>query len=425
MNEAIYPRLAYIKQITKTEEDDELAYIMGVKLNKVENSIKHNGAICQAIAGHAFLALEAATNLGDHSIYTIGTKPWYNSDPTRMIHEQAEDPSAIINVVLRQMYRDWSPEAAEERDEAYGPIIQFLKKHFEGSQPCVLVPGAGLSYLAFALYNVLNACAVDALEVSTHHILALKWLTASSMGIGEIDSAKFKIRPWALQFSNHTERAHQFRSISIETDGAKSPKLDLGYSDNQLYLMSSRSPETESQAPGDSNPPVYNADYDFHRHGGLRITNKDFHDYQYPAWKGFYSCVATVFFVDTAPNINEYVKIILHVLKDGGIWVNNGPLLWNCYENGPPGRGEGDQDDNFAAQARNGMSPTKENKGWGGKVELAWDELLGFIEYKGFEILESNTDITSGYVKDADSMMMCTYRLGFFAARKRETSELC
>ena len=34
-------------------------------------------------------------------------------------------------------------------------------------------------------------------------------------------------------------------------------------------------------------------------------------------------------FLDTASNIIEYVRAINHVLKNGGRWINFGPLLWH------------------------------------------------------------------------------------------------
>ena len=37
-----------------------------------------------------------------------------------------------------------------------------------------------------------------------------------------------------------------------------------------------------------------------------------------------WDCVATVFFIDTAHNIVEYIETIWNILKPGGYWVNFG-----------------------------------------------------------------------------------------------------
>lgn len=36
----------------------------------------------------------------------------------------------------------------------------------------------------------------------------------------------------------------------------------------------------------------------------------------------------TCFFIDTAKNIIDYLNVIYQVLKEGGVWINLGPLLW-------------------------------------------------------------------------------------------------
>lgn len=41
-----------------------------------------------------------------------------------------------------------------------------------------------------------------------------------------------------------------------------------------------------------------------------------------------FDCLATLFFIDTAQNIFDYLKAIKRVVKPGGVWVNYGPLKW-------------------------------------------------------------------------------------------------
>ncbi len=49
-----------------------------------------------------------------------------------------------------------------------------------------------------------------------------------------------------------------------------------------------------------------------------------------------FDAVATVFFLDTAPNIIRYIEAIHNCLRHGGLLINMGPLLWH-FENNAPG----------------------------------------------------------------------------------------
>uniref|UniRef100_A0A0E0L4J6 carnosine N-methyltransferase n=1 Tax=Oryza punctata TaxID=4537 RepID=A0A0E0L4J6_ORYPU len=53
---------------------------------------------------------------------------------------------------------------------------------------------------------------------------------------------------------------------------------------------------------------------------------------QESAW----DAVVTCFFLDTAHNIVEYIEIISKVLKDGGVWINLGPLLYHFADSYGP-----------------------------------------------------------------------------------------
>jgi hypothetical protein len=51
--------------------------------------------------------------------------------------------------------------------------------------------------------------------------------------------------------------------------------------------------------------------------------------YQYEEYHNHYDAVVTCFFIDTAINILEYLLIIDHILKPGGLWINVGPLHYH------------------------------------------------------------------------------------------------
>ena len=57
--------------------------------------------------------------------------------------------------------------------------------------------------------------------------------------------------------------------------------------------------------------------------------------------KDGFDAVATVFFLDTAPNVIRYLEVIRNCLRPGGLLINVGPLLWHFEGNVPRNHGEG------------------------------------------------------------------------------------
>ncbi|KAF3774951.1 Carnosine N-methyltransferase [Nymphaea thermarum] len=51
--------------------------------------------------------------------------------------------------------------------------------------------------------------------------------------------------------------------------------------------------------------------------------------YNEPCQEGAWDSVVTCFFIDTAHNIVEYIEVISKILRDGGLWINLGPLLYH------------------------------------------------------------------------------------------------
>jgi len=48
---------------------------------------------------------------------------------------------------------------------------------------------------------------------------------------------------------------------------------------------------------------------------------------------GLWDAVMTCFFIDTAKNIVNYLRILHRILAPGGVWINLGPLLWHWENN--------------------------------------------------------------------------------------------
>jgi hypothetical protein len=91
----------------------------------------------------------------------------------------------------------------------------------------------------------------------------------------------------------------------------------------------------------------------------LLIYTSDFHDSLYLGADDW-DCVATVFFIDTARNVIEYIETIYKILQPGGYWINLGPLLYH-----------------FSDMANESS------------IELPYDKLREVIVKFGFEIVVS------------------------------------
>jgi hypothetical protein len=72
----------------------------------------------------------------------------------------------------------------------------------------------------------------------------------------------------------------------------------------------------------------------------------------------------TCFFIDTAPNVIEYIAAFERMLKPGGYWINLGPLLYHWQSGG------GDDDERYAQS-----------------VELSYEEIKHVMGTYNFKIL--------------------------------------
>jgi carnosine N-methyltransferase len=198
---------------------------------------------------------------------------------------------------LRQLFRDWSEEGRQEREACYEPIFKALRKEAlvkVDQKLQVLVPGAGLGRLVFEL-----CCAgfdSEGNEISHHQLLASAYILNSCS-----KAHMHTLYPWIHSFSNHQNRASHLRSVQIPDIN---PAQVLG---------------------------------DIKDGGQMSMSASDFLLlYDSEEQKNRFDAVATVFFLDTAPNVIRYLEVIRNCLKPGGVLVNTGPLLWH-FENNAPG----------------------------------------------------------------------------------------
>ncbi|KAI9802091.1 MAG: hypothetical protein M1833_002012 [Piccolia ochrophora] len=297
-------------------------------------------------------------------------------------HATAND-HAKASTIIRQLARDWSELGLRERQAHFDPVLSELTAQFplngtvSRNATRVLVPGAGLGRLVF------DICAAgfhaEGTEISYHALLT------SSFILNHIPAGtQYQLHPFVSSFSNRVSRASQLRAVQI-------PDVHPGTALDEA-----------------------SRGQDVHAFQRLEMSAGDFCVvYAGKDRREAYDAVATVFFLDTAPNIIRYVETVRNCLKSGGVWVNLGPLLWH-FE----GRAEkSDEEEAGDEETRERREPTGIAEP--GSVELTDEEVLSLIEQSGFTIERHEIrDAQAGYIQDAESMLQSLYRVSFWVARK-------
>eukprot|EP00559_Dactyliosolen_fragilissimus_P007665 CAMPEP_0184857584 /NCGR_PEP_ID=MMETSP0580-20130426/2736_1 /TAXON_ID=1118495 /ORGANISM="Dactyliosolen fragilissimus" /LENGTH=370 /DNA_ID=CAMNT_0027353263 /DNA_START=195 /DNA_END=1304 /DNA_ORIENTATION=- len=197
--------------------------------------------------------------------------------------------------VLKSIARDWSQDGRSERDSCYKPILEAiatylpLKTDRDCFSPRICVPGAGAGRLA------LEICAmgyeVQGNEFSLFMLLASDFILNS----GITPQQPYTICPWLVQTKNVCLSTDPVRTVPI-------PDVDpvqlLFRNDNHAPEFSMTAGEFVS---------IYNSPKEHHR----------------------WHCVASCFFLDTAPCVVEYLQVIHEMLLEGGLLINFGPLLYH------------------------------------------------------------------------------------------------
>jgi len=332
-------------------------------LSKVDDAIDHNAELARSIVQAGlpnFLPNEAPSQRG----HQIKLPPKWAGCAKHQDIDKARS-------TLRQFYRDWTAEGAAEREACYGPIMRALKAETEakGHSLKVLVPGAGLARLVFEL--CLRGCQVEGNEISYHQLLASSYILNCCHSAGQ-----HTIYPWVHSFSNHKTRANHLR----------------GYTVPDVHVATEVGKSHEKGV-----------------FGSMQMSAADFLcEYSDEEHAETYDAVASVFFLDTAPNLIRYLETIHHCLKRGGVLVNIGPLLWHFENNAPGGHGKDDLDEDTTT----GIADP-------GSFELTQDEVMALVEKVGFTIESMETGITAPYIHDTDSMLQTVYKASTWVARKQ------
>ena len=333
-------------------------------LDHVDEAIDANADIASEILTHGLPAFGLTLN------------PQYPYQDWR--GSATEEEISKASTTINQLYRDWSAEGFEERNACNGPILDDLEKNFgsmtEKSTVKILVPGAGLGRLVFDI--CLKGFTVEGNEISYHQLLTSSWI------LNHTDPARhYKLHPFIMNFNNVISRKHQLQAVEIP-DVHPSSKLEEA---NEAML-----PTTADR---------------------MSMTACDFVVfYSDAAHQEAFDAVATVFFIDTAPNIIRYIEVVRHCLKKGGMWSNVGPLLWHFGDRAP--KDSSDATKSVLTGHDLGIAEP-------GSVELTVQEILLLLEKMGFAIeTHEIRDGGAGYIQNSESLLLSIYRLSHWVAKK-------
>ncbi|KAK6331876.1 hypothetical protein TWF718_002416 [Orbilia javanica] len=214
---------------------------------------------------------------------------------------------------IKQFVRDWSDEGIVERNMTYGPILDAVERLFGMVTPhCdvrILVPGAGLGRLAFDLAR--EGYRTEGNEFSFHQLIASNFI------LNHTGCAKeFKIYPFCHSFSHHRSHEYHLRHIRV-------PDVHPGTELNR-YLEFTTQDGAFGHRPGTPKTYRYKPSQYFSMSAGEFVSS-----YNTPEAYESFDCVATCFFIDTARNLLDYMATIRNILREGGAWINHGPLLWH------------------------------------------------------------------------------------------------
>jgi carnosine N-methyltransferase len=186
---------------------------------------------------------------------------------------------------LRQFAREWSSPCAYERLSSFGPMLMHLNAAHGGldaqqrASVRVLVPGSGLGRLMWEICKCGFSC--EGNEFSYHMLMGC------SFALNHFSHAnEFAIQPWAGGVSNHLSLADRLMEVQVPDEVPCLPNEDI-----RMSMVAGEFCEVYNSLPG------------------------------------MFDVVCTCFFIDTAPNALDYIGTIYSTLKDGGMWINNGPLM--------------------------------------------------------------------------------------------------
>jgi N2227-like protein len=231
------------------------------------------------------------------------TAPRQQQTPDSSTTAAASSSYDSVRQVVTHLVRDWSELGAAIRTPLYDWCSSAITKHYNtGSSSFsssgaaagpILVPGAGLGRLAWQLAAV-DGYLVEALESSTVMAAA-----AYAMYHYHDSKPRLTIHPYAADpFSNEVDSRQRYTSCRV-------PDINTTTTSDMIWSSGGRLSYTVATFDLEAIP------------------------------RQHYGAVVTCFFLDTATTLVDYIGTIQAVLKNGGLWINVGPLQWHLNSKVP------------------------------------------------------------------------------------------
>lgn len=298
-----------------------------------------------------------------------------------------------VRLTLLQLSREWSDEGEKERNNTFGRILEAAKSRIppeSRAQTPVLIPGCGAGRLVFDFVH--SGFWTQGNEISYHMLFALGLMLNHVTSV-----SSHTVFPYIQKLLHVSRRLFQVRPVFLPDvspqllfTGDAARDLETG----ELMLMCAGS------FVDLYGPPLLAVSDEYTEDAQAR----EFRDEN----RSKFGIVVTCFFLDTAANVIDYVRTIRHCLRDGGLWINLGPLHWHF---------EGDQNREMVRREVDGAMQDVQTTMEG--LELSKEEVVQLVTAMGFD-MEETESLTTTYAGDSRAMSNFVYGAEFWVAKKRD-----
>ncbi|ODV62743.1 uncharacterized protein ASCRUDRAFT_74220 [Ascoidea rubescens DSM 1968] len=213
---------------------------------------------------------------------------FYNVQKNELRLATFQNSNDNFNVIeaLCHFQRDWSSLG----DVEINPILNYVKKNLNNivnnnnyrGKTCVIIPGSGLGRIAHELAAAYSSIHFETVEYSWLMHLSNQFIYKTNSD----QQTYYNVHPFIHSYSNHTSLDNQTREIKIKRLDSKPSNLKLNHGDFRLFKLEN---------------------------------SEDFDNI----------IIVSVFFLDTAENIFEYLDAMERLISSKhGYWINVGPLKY-------------------------------------------------------------------------------------------------
>lgn len=359
-NQLVTPRIH--KFAALSTEDQQLIPWYQQHTQYLEQCIEFNRSFCQT------LSEKISQDWG------IGDLP---ADWTNASEEQFNQ----TKTVLLQLMREWSDQGEQERQVGHELIISQLSDLYPDKSQRhsvkILIPGCGVGRLVCELvmqgfWSQGNSSDYHALFVSNFILNHCQF------------PHNYSIFPFlATSASNSTRRQNQIRPVTIPD---VSPTAEIMSAVEKEKQKETTSELGHTRIPFDELMSITAGLFTDLYGSGSSGANSASQEIRSQS-QGEFDVVVTEFSLNfLSTGIIDYIRTINNVLRDGGKWINFGPLL---LENGSSGG-----------------------------LDLSRDDLFDLVTKLGFEFTAKQSDIETTYCGDIKLLNSTIYKCDFWVCRK-------